>query len=120
MVTRSGSPGLSGRTFGVDISEDDLGEDVSDRRDGQFSTVQWTCWVSHVYLTRIRKEFWLPENIVLSVPEEHERACCTPPENVALNVAILRVIGRLPMHSLISQFVADLGCAPTQLVPNIY
>ena len=56
----------------------------------------------------------------MSALEEHEHACNPPPRNVTFNSAILRVIGGLSMQPVISQFMADLGCALTEFVPNVY
>ena len=115
-----GTPGPSGRTFGVDLPEEEDEALVFERREGQFSAKVWTSRVTEKYIQGLREEFEIADGIILSAPLEHERADQPPVGKIAFNRAILNVIGGLPMHPLISQFVSDLGCSPTQLVPNVY
>ena len=90
-----------------------------ERKEGQFSAKIWTSRVTERYIQDLREEFEIAEGIVISAPSEDERADQPPAGKIAFNKAILNVIGGLPMHPLISQFVSELGCSPTQLVPNV-
>ena len=65
-------------------------------------------------------DFKIPEGIILSVPEDLERACFPPEGIVAFNWAIVAVINGFLVHQLIAQFLYQIGCAPTQFAPNLY
>ena len=74
-AARKASPaGTSGRTFRVDDVSVETEDEVFERQEGQWTAYIWTSRVSDWYLRKIKKDFKIPEDTILSIPENHEMA----------------------------------------------
>lgn len=94
----------------------DDGEDSDASTSGQ--GLEYPSRIPEHYLGSLRRGFAIPENILLRIPEEGERADNPPEGWVTLYFKMFEYGLRLPLHPFVQEFLFRTGLAPAQVAPN--
>ena len=85
-----------------------------------YSVDFYTSAVTLGYLAALRREFRIPDDVVLMVPGSNDLPSRPPPGYIALSAEYFRAGLRLPFHPFLRRALTRLNVAPAQLNANAY